>query len=245
MDPHLSEAPTLFDAPLGRGAALPSYLKGHRKRLQARFVAGGADAMPDYELLELLLFFTLRQGDVKPLARALIERFGDLGRVIAAPPEALREVDGAGDSVVRDLKIVEAAAHRIARARVLHRHALTDWAALVDYCHATMGHRRTEQFRILFLDTKNILIADEAQATGTVDHVPVYPREVVKRALQLEAKALILVHNHPSGDPTPSAADIDMTARIARACETLDLILHDHLIIGESRELSFRASGYL
>jgi DNA repair protein RadC len=246
-----SEAPLpLFEAEetapiLPQGGRLPSYIKDHRKRLRERFMQGGAAAMPDYEMLELVLFRAIPRADVKPLARALLERFGDFNGVLSAPPARLREVKGVGESVVQELKIVEAAAHRLARARVMERHVISSWDAVLDYCHTTMAHRETEQFRILFLDRKNVLIADEEQARGTVDHVPVYPREVVKRALELNASALILVHNHPSGDPTPSEADIAMTAQIEAAAGALGLSVHDHLIIGKSRELSFRAEGYL
>lgn len=228
-----------------KGDRLPSYIKEHRKRLRARFFDGGADAMPDYELLELVLFRAIPRQDVKPLARRLIEIFGDFPHVLAAPKGRLLDVDGVGDAVVQEVKIVEAAAHRMARGQVLNRHVVTGWDDLVRYCQTAMAHRSTEQFRVLYLDRKNVLIADEAQASGTVDHVPVYPREVVKRALELEASALILVHNHPSGDPTPSAEDIAMTENIRLAAEALGLVLHDHLVIGKSREISFRSEGYL
>ena len=224
---------------------LPSYIADHRKRLRTRFMDGGAAALPDYELLELVLFRAIPRQDVKPLARALLDRFGDFNRVVTASPARLIEVQGVGDSVIQELKIVEAAAHRMARARVMQRAVLTSWDALLDYCHTAMAHREIEQFRILFLDRKNVLIADEEQARGTVDHVPVYPREVVKRALELNASALILVHNHPSGDPTPSDADISMTRQIQDAAATLGITLHDHLIIGREKELSFRAQRLL
>jgi DNA repair protein RadC len=227
------------------GARLPSYIRDHRKRLRERFMAGGAGAMPEYELLELLLFRAIPRQDVKPLARRLLDVFGDLNRVLSAPPARLAEVDGIGEAVVQELKIIEAVAHRMARARVMHRAVLSSWDALLDYCHTAMAHRETEQFRVLYLDRKNVLIADEEQARGTVDHVPVYPREVVKRALEVNASALILVHNHPSGDPTPSESDIAMTAKVQEAAQALGIVLHDHLIIGKSRELSFRAQGYL
>ncbi|NRB34668.1 MAG: DNA repair protein RadC [Rhodobacteraceae bacterium] len=223
----------------------PSYIAGHRKRLRERFANGGADAMPDYELLELVLFRAMKRGDVKPLARALLDKFGDFNRVLTAPEPRLKEVSGVGEALITELKVVEAAAQRMMRARVLKRHVLTGWDALLDYCHTTMAHRETEQFRILFLDNKNIMIADEEQARGTVNHVPVYPREVAKRALELNACALILVHNHPSGDPTPSQADIDMTQQVFAALNAIGVVLHDHLIIGKSRELSFRSEGYL
>lgn len=230
---------------LAAGARLPSYIRDHRARLRARFMEGGAGAMPDYELLELVLFRAIPRQDVKPLARQLLDHFGDFNRVVTAPPARLMALPGVGDAVVTELKIVEAAAQRMARARVINRPVLSGWQALLDYCHTAMAHRETEQFRVLYLDRKNVLIADEEQARGTVDHVPVYPREVVKRALEINASALILVHNHPSGDPSPSAADIDMTHRIRSAAEALGLVLHDHLIIGKSRELSFRSEGYL
>lgn len=224
---------------------LPSYIADHRQRLRARFMAGGATAMPEYELLELVLFRAIPRRDVKPLANALMARFGDFNRVITATEARLRDVSGVGDAVIVELKIVEAAAHRMARSRIMQTQVLSSWDALLDYCHTTMAHRETEQFRVLYLDRKNVLIADEEQAKGTVDHVPVYPREVAKRALELNASAVILVHNHPSGDPTPSQSDLDMTGRVNAACEALGLTLHDHLIIGKSQELSFRSEGYL
>ena len=224
---------------------LPSYIRDHRTRLRARFRDGGAAAIPDYEMLELVLFRAIPRQDVKPLARRLIDRFGDFARVLSAPADALMETQGVGDAVVTELKIVEAAAQRLARGRVMDRPVLSSWDALLDYCHTAMSHAETEHFRVLFLDRKNVLIADEEQGRGTVDHVPVYPREVVRRALQLNASALILVHNHPSGDPTPSSADIDMTERIRLAADAVGIVLHDHLVIGKSAETSFRSEGYL
>lgn len=249
---HFAESPTLFTEcdevtavkpmPVGR---VPSYMADHRKRLRARFNEGGAVAIPDYELLELVLFRAIPRQDVKPLARDLLDRFGDFNGVLSAPCAALLRINGCGQAVVTELKIVEAAAHRLARANVMQRHVVSSWDTLLIYCRTVMSHRDTEQFRILFLDTKNVLIADEEQAKGTIDHVPVYPREVVKRALELNAASLILVHNHPSGDPTPSQADITMTEKIAGAAAALSITLHDHLIIGKSQELSFRAQGLL
>ncbi|MFQ6546959.1 RadC family protein [Aestuariibius sp. 2305UL40-4] len=241
--PHFAEPqlPLVNAAP----ARAPSYLKDHRKRLRERFLQGGADAMPDYELLELTLFRAIPRQDVKPLARALIDTFGSYDAVLTASPARLREVPGTGDAVITELKIVEAAAARLARTKILRRQVVSSWDALIDYCHTVMAHRETEQFRILYLDRKNVLIADELQAKGTVDHVPVYPREVVRRALELNASALILVHNHPSGDPTPSEADLTVTRQIEDGAQTLGITLHDHLIIGKSRELSFRAEGLL
>ncbi|MGH1463992.1 MAG: RadC family protein [Cognatishimia sp.] len=223
----------------------PSYLRDHRKRLRERFVQGGANAMPDYELLELVLFRAIPRQDVKPLARRLLNTFGSFNATLSASAMRLGQVNGVGDSVICELKIVEATAHRLARSKIMQRPVLSSWEALLDYCQTAMSHRETEQFRLLFLDTKNTLIADEEQAKGTVNHVPVYPREVVKRALELNASALILVHNHPSGDPTPSQSDLDMTAQIQQACSVLSITLHDHLVIGKSQALSFRSKGLL
>ena len=237
------EAPATA-APLA-GGKLPSYIADHRKRLRARFMAGGADALPDYELLELVLFRAIPRQDVKPLARALLDRFGDFNGVLSATPSRLREISGVGEAVVQELKLIEAAAQRLARTRVIRRDVISSWDALLDYCRTAMAHRDIEHFRVLFLDRRNTLIADEEQTRGTVNHVPVYPREVAKRALELNASALILVHNHPSGDPTPSDSDIAMTNHIRTAAEALDITLHDHLIIGKARELSFRDAGYL
>jgi len=245
------EAPLpLFDVDEAPGTALPagrlpSYIKDHRQRLRERFLRGGASSMPDYELLELVLFRAIARQDVKPLARRLLEVFGDFSAVLSAPVARLEQVTGVGPSVVQELKIVEAAAHRLARTRVMNRAVLSSWDALLDYCRAAMAHRETEQFRILYLDRKNVLIAEEEQARGTVDHVPVYPREVVKRALELNASALILVHNHPSGDPTPSEADILVTNQVLDAAGVLGIVLHDHLVIGKTRVLSFRGEGFL
>jgi DNA repair protein RadC len=218
---------------------------GHRARLRHRFRDGGADAMPDYELLELTLFAVLPRRDTKPMAKALLARFGSFADVIAAPRARLLEVKGVGEAVANHLKIIEAAAHRLAKTNVIGRAALSSWAALVDYCTAAMAREQAEQFRVLFLDRKNILIADEVQAKGTIDHTPVYPREIVKRALELGASSIILVHNHPSGDPTPSRADIEMTRDIASAAKALGIGLHDHLVIGRSGHASFKSLGLL
>jgi len=225
-----------------KGAVRPHYW-GHRERLRTRFLSGGHKAMPDYELLELLLFNAIPKIDVKPLAKRLLAAFGDLNGVVAASEHRLLQVKGANQKVYLQLRIAEAFAHRMAQAKVLQREVVSSWDALIAYCRTTMAHRDTEQFRILFLDRKNILIADEEQAAGTVDHVPVYPREVAKRSLELSASAIILVHNHPSGDPTPSPQDIEMTNRIMDACGAIDVTVHDHVIIGKDRELSFRAEG--
>ena len=236
------EAVVTNGLPTGRH---PSYIRDHRKRLRDRFLSGGAQAMPDYELLELVLFRAIPRCDIKPLARQLLDLFGDFNGVLSAPQERLAAVSGVGEAVICELKVVEAAAHRLSRARVIGQHVISSWDSLLDYCHTTIAHRETEQFRIFFLDSKNTLIADVVQASGTVDHVPVYPREVVKQALHLNASALILVHNHPSGDPTPSQSDIAMTRQVQTATEAMSIVLHDHIIIGKSCELSFRSEGYL
>jgi DNA repair protein RadC len=218
---------------------------GHRERLRARFLKGGPDAMPDYELLELTLFAAIPRRDTKPLAKALLKRFGSFAEVIAAPCERLLEIEGVGESVANQLKIVEAAALRLAKTKVMGRPALSSWAALLDYCTAAMARSEKEEFRVLFLDRKNHLIADEVQNRGTVDHTPVYPREIIKRALELGASSIILVHNHPSGDPTPSKADIAMTREIVAAAKALSLAVHDHLVIGRGGHASFKSLGLL
>nr|WP_068302753.1 DNA repair protein RadC [Pararhodobacter sp. CCB-MM2] len=224
---------------------VPSYLKDHRKRLRQRFLDGGAAAVPDYEMLELILFGAIPRADVKPLAHSLIQQFGSLAGVVTAPESQLRKVEGVGETILVALKLAEAVAGRLTRAKVLNRPVISSWDALLDYCHTTMAHRGIEHARVLFLDRKNCLIADEEQGKGTVDHVPLYPREVLRRALELEASALILVHNHPTGDPTPSQQDIALTERIRTGAEALSLTLHDHLVIGKSTEFSFRAEGLL
>lgn len=218
-----------------------AHYHGHRDRLRARFREQGGEALPDYELLELLLFRAIPRRDTKPIAKALIERFGSFTEVLGAPAERLREVPGIGDAVVTELKLMEAAAQRYARGQVNERQVLSSWDAVLDYCRASMAFDTREQFRILFLDKRNGLIADEIQQTGTVDHTPVYPREVVKRALEHSASAIILVHNHPSGDPTPSRADIEMTKVIAGIAKPLGIALHDHIIVGRQGHTSFRA----
>ena len=228
----------------GDADAKPHYL-GHHQRLRERFMQGGADALPDYELLEMLINRALRRADNKPMAKALLAKFGSFAGVLNAPPDRLKEVDGLGDAVVAELRLVNAAALRLMKGEVIGRAVLASWTALLDYVRASMAFAEKEQFRILFLDKKNQLIADEVQQEGTVDHTPVYPREVVKRALELSASAIILVHNHPSGDPTPSTADIDMTRRIAEAAANLGITLHDHIIVGRLGHTSFKGSKLL
>jgi len=234
----------LSEAPLGALRTPTAHYLGHRERLRERFLKGGADGLPDYELLELVLFAGIPRKDIKPLAKRLIEKLGDFGEVIAAPKERLLEL-GLSEGSVAQLKIIEAAAQRLARTRVLKRPAISSWTQLLDYCATTMAREGREAFRVLFLDRKNFLIADEVQTTGTVDHTPVYPREIVKRALELGASALILVHNHPSGDPSPSRADIAMTAEVVAAAKALKIDVHDHLVIGRNGHASFKSLGLI
>jgi DNA repair protein RadC len=225
----------------GQGLAeAPPHYYGHRERLRGRFREAGADALSDYELLELLLFRALPRRDIKPLAKLLLEKFGSFAEVITAPEARLAEVKGLGDGGVTELKIVQAAASRLLRGRVKKRPALSSWSAVLDYCRTVQAFADRELFRVLFLDKRNQLIADEVQQTGTIDHTPVYPREVVKRALELSATAIILVHNHPSGDPTPSHADIQMTQQIVAVAQPLGISVHDHIIVGKDGHASLK-----
>lgn len=215
---------------------------GHRQRLKDRFANGGEEALPDYELLELVLFRAIPRQDTKPLAKALLERFNDsFAEIVNAPPERLKEVRGVGDSVVHQLKLVRAAALRFMKAEIKERPVFSSWETVLAYCHAKMALEAKEQFFILFLDKKNRLIKEDMQQRGTVDHTPVYPREVVKRALELSASSIILLHNHPSGDTTPSKADIEMTKTIAEAAKALGIVVHDHLIVGRHGYTSMKA----
>ncbi|HEY6022993.1 MAG TPA: DNA repair protein RadC [Pseudolabrys sp.] len=218
----------------------PPHYHGHR-RLRGRFREAGAAAISDYELLELVLFRAIPQRDVKPLAKNLIVKFGSFPEVISAPAARLAEVKGIGNAAITELKIVHAAASRLARGQVQKRPVLSSWSSVIDYCRATMAFAEKEQFRVLFLDKRNQLIVDELQQVGTVDHTPVYPREVVKRALELSATALILVHNHPSGDPTPSHADIEMTQTIINVASPLGIAVHDHIVVGREGHASFKS----
>ncbi len=222
----------------------PDYL-GHRARLRQRFLETGGDGFADYELLELLLTLAIPRRDVKPFAKALLRRFETFAGVISADEVQLRAVEGMGDIPVVALKLVQASALRLMRQQVMNRPVLNSWQRLTDYLTADMAHAGIEHFRILFLDRKNHLIADEVQQSGTIDHTPVYPREVVKRALEVGATAIILVHNHPSGDPTPSRADIDMTKEIIRATTPIGVVVHDHLIVGKEETASFKSLGLI
>ncbi|WP_036261256.1 RadC family protein [Methylocapsa aurea] len=217
----------------------PHYL-GHRERLRERFRKGGADALAEYELLELILFRAMPRRDVKPLAKALLARFGSFAEVVSARPERLSEIDGLGDAAIGELKIIEAAARRLAKSSIENRPSLSSFSAVVDYCRTAMAFLDREEFRILFLDKKNHLIADEVQGVGTIDHAPVYPREIMRRALELSASAIILVHNHPSGDPEPSTEDIHLTHQIIAVGKPLKVAVHDHLIIGKHGHASLK-----
>ena len=219
-----------------------AHYTGHRQRLRERFAKAGAEGLADYELIELLLFGALPRGDVKPLAKNLLARFGSVGAVLAAGPRA---PDGAGQAVVHALKLAEAAAIRMLGDQFRDRPVIANWKALLDYCKASLAHKMNEQFHVLFLDNNNSLIADETQQKGTVNHVPLYPREVIKRALELNASAIILVHNHPSGDSTPSPADIEMTEEVCDAGKKLGISLYDHLIISRNSHSSFKSLGLL
>ncbi|AKI00515.1 DNA repair protein radc [Hoeflea sp. IMCC20628] len=221
-------------------AGSEEHYHGHRDRLRLRFRDSGDRALADYELLELLLFRLIPRRDTKPIAKALLARFGSLPEVLGAPTHLLTEIKGVGDSVATDLKLVAAIAHRMLKGELKDRQVLASWSAVIEYCRAAMAFEAREQFRVLFLDKKNTLIADEIQQTGTVDHTPVYPREVVKRALELSATAIILVHNHPSGDPTPSRADIEMTKLIIDTAKPLGITVHDHIIIGKDGHASLK-----
>jgi DNA repair protein RadC len=218
---------------------LPHY-RGHRQRLRTRFLEAGPQALADYEMIELVLFRAIPHRDVKPLAKELLAKFGSFAEVISAPIERLREVGKLGEGAITEFKIVQAAASRLARGQVKQRPVLSSWSSVLDYCRTAMAFADKEQLRVLFLDKRNRLIADEQQQTGTVDHTPVYPREVVKRALELSATAVILVHNHPSGDPTPSRADIQMTQAIIEVAHPLGIAVHDHLIVGKHGHASLK-----
>ncbi|MDE2198982.1 MAG: DNA repair protein RadC [Rhodospirillales bacterium] len=230
---------------LDPAASTPIGAEGHRARLRHRLLSAGPAALADYELLELVLCLALPRRDTKPIAKSLIARFGSFAAAIAAPLNDIRAVEGIGDAGAAALKTVQAAALALIRAEVTGQPVLSNWDRLTEYLTAMMARERIEQFRVLFLDTRNRLLADEAQARGTVNHTPVYPREVVKRALELQATALILVHNHPTGDPSPSREDVEMTREVRRAAEALSIVLHDHIIVGNGATLSFRREGLL
>ncbi len=232
--------PSGKDQPASGFTEQQPHYHGHRERLRSRFREAGAEALADYELLELVLFRAVPQRDVKPLAKEMIERFGSFAEVVSAPVSRLKEVEGVGDAIVTELKIVEAAAQNLAKGKLKKKKLLSSWSSVIEYCRASMAFADKERFRILFLDKRNQLIADEVQQTGTVDHTPVYPREVVKRALELSATAIVLVHNHPSGDPTPSTADVQMTRQIIDVARPLGIEVHDHIIVGKEGHSSLK-----
>lgn len=240
-DCHL---PGFEEAQVASSINKPHYA-GHRDRLRARFSENGAKAVADYELLELILFRSIPRRDTKPIAKTLLARFGSIAEILSAPLERLIEIDGIGRSVALDLKVVQAAGQRMAKDTICERTILSSWTDLLTYCRTTMAYEDKEQFRLLFLDKKNQLIADEVQQVGTVDHTPVYPREVVKRALELSSTAIILLHNHPSGDPTPSQADILMTQKIIEAAKPLGITVHDHIIIGKEGHASLKGLRFI
>jgi len=231
--------PARTDPPDDEPADEPHY-HGHRERLRERFYSAGPDALSDYELLEMALFPALPRRDTKPLAKSLLKAFGSFAEVVHAPEARLREIKGIKDASIHQLKLIAAAATRIARGEMRERRQLSSWNDVIDYCRSSMAFADKEQFRLLFLDKRNQLIADEVQQTGTVDHTPVYPREVIKRALELSATALILVHNHPSGDPSPSQADIQMTKAIINIANPLGIAVHDHIIVGRGGHASLK-----
>jgi DNA repair protein RadC len=218
---------------------------GHRARMRQRLLKAGPDALADHEMLEMLLFLALPRRDTKPVARTLLMRFGNFGSVISAPAAELIAIEGLGEAGLAALKLVQGAVLRLLRQQAATEPVLSSWDRLIDYLSASMMHERIEQFRVLFLDTRNRLIADEVQSRGSINHAPAYPREVVRRCLELHASAVILAHNHPSGEPTPSREDIAMTADIRRAAETMGIAVHDHIIIGRSRNISFRQEKLL
>ena len=224
--------------------AVPHHV-GHRERLRERAQAAGLTALPDYELLELYLFRSARMGDVKPKAKALLARFGSLGAVLSASLPELMSVAGIGEVAALDLKLVHELALRMGREPATRRTVISSWSALLSYVRVAIQHEAREQVRVLFLDRKNQLIADEVTNHGTVDHAPVYPREIMRRALELSASAVILVHNHPSGDPTPSRADVEITQAVVAAGKPLGVAVHDHLVVGREGVVSFKAKGLL
>ncbi len=232
------------DSDDARGNEEPHY-KSHRQRLRKRFLKSDPESFPDYELLELLLFHSIDRVDVKPLAKQLLSDFKSFGGVLAAGEEQLTRYTRINERTAAHFKAVREAARRLLRAEIADRPVISSWTKLIDYCRASMADEQTERFRILYLNRKNMLIADEIQQRGTVDHTPVYPREVIKRALELGATALILVHNHPSGDPTPSRADIDMTHEVRDAADKLGIAIYDHVIVGKGTANSFKALGLL
>jgi DNA repair protein RadC len=226
-------------------AASPIGAEGHRTRMRQRLLKAGPDALADHEMLEMILFIALPRRDTKPIARDLLTRFRSFGGVLGAPESELRSIDGMGEAGTAAVKLVQASALRMMRQDVAEQPVLSTWDRLMDYLTAAMGHERTEQFRVLFFDGRNKLIADEIQGLGTINHAPAYPREVVRRCLELHASAVVLAHNHPSGDPAPSREDVAMTAEIAKAAALMGIAVHDHIVIGRGKWLSFRGENLM
>ena len=222
----------------------PHY-KGHRQRLRERFLNGGPDALADYELIELVLFMAIPRRDVKPLAKTLLTTFGSLSELMAASIEELIKINGISENTAVAIKTTHSISSRAMKQELKQKPVLNNWTRLMDYCHATMAHEKKEHFRILFLNKKNELLADEIQGSGTVDHTPAYPREIMKRSLELGATAIILMHNHPSGDSTPSQADIDLTHQIIRAADPFNIHIHDHIIISRNGYSSMKNKGLI
>lgn len=238
-------SPAVSDSSSPKEKTPKPHYHGHRQRLRERFIKGGATALADYELLELMLCMAMPRGDVKPLAKSLIAQFGSFANVLAARPEDLQTAKGLGEAGIAAIKIAEASAQHLSRERAMEQPVIASWEQMIDYCRVRIGHLKTEELHLLFLDRKNRLIADECHQRGTVDHTPVYPREVIKRALELHASALILVHNHPSGDATPSKGDIDITRKIIEAAKAMDITVHDHIIISHAGYNSFKTLGLI
>ncbi|MFC3053310.1 RadC family protein [Kordiimonas pumila] len=223
----------------------PDHRHGHRQRLRERFLKAGPDGLADYELLELILFLAIPRRDVKPLAKELISHFGSYAGVLSAETAMLTAYPGLGETAVAAIKSVQASALHLAKAEMASRPVLSNWQAVIGYLQGAMAHLPREQFRVLLLDKKNALLSDELLSDGTVDETAVYPREIVRRALSANASALILVHNHPSGDPAPSRADIVMTKEVLQTCKTVGIHVHDHIIIGKYGQTSFREQGLI
>ncbi len=241
----VADAAPLFEAAPPKASAAALGLEGHRERMRRKLMAAGPHALLDHELLEMVLFLAIPRKDTKAIARALLARFGDFPEVVAAPAAELLRIDGMGPAAVAALRTVQVAALRLAERQAREAPVLNNWERLQAYLTAALARERTEQFRVLFLDGRNRLLADEVMGAGTVNHAPVYPREVVRRAIELHATALILVHNHPSGDPTPSRADVDMTREVAEAVRIMGITLHDHLVVGRGGTASLRQLGLM
>ena len=222
-----------------------NHAKGHRNRLKQKFVKDNGSSLADYEILELILTYAIPRKDVKPIAKDLLKTFGDISAVFGAEVSDLTKVDGVGLESATLIKVIQASSGLVAKTEMKKGHILSTWDKLIEYCTIHMAHKKVEQFRIIFLDSRNRIICDEEQTKGSVNTTSIYPREIAKRALDLNATAIIMVHNHPSGDPKPSQADIDMTNQVKDALINLDITLHDHLIIAKEDIVSFKTLGLL